>query len=227
MAEYGPHPSGALRDLFASQRIPFQGQRLEMARVVFLGLDANYDPELSSYPDFFERILEYHHDGVAFWKRHGVHHPFLLPEYPLAKNTGGVPYHRRFQAMGLSAEQADCIAFVELLNVPTTGRTQKTIFWRLFDADYATTLEHVLSDGRSRLVVLSGSVLTAIREAKRQLGLFRTFPDRLEIGASVRVGECEFTRFKHFSSAIGNSELRQMGRRIRCFCEASTGPVSD
>ena len=133
MDEYGIHPSVELQQLFREQEVPTQGQSIGQASVIFIGLDANYSADLLAYPDFFERILEYHRDGVGFWKSHGVHHPFLLPNYPLPKTGGGVPYHRHFRAMNLTSGYADAVAFAELLNVPTTGRTERRIFWELFD----------------------------------------------------------------------------------------------
>lgn len=53
---------------------------------------------------------------MSFWKKYGVHHPFLLPTYPLKKNTGGVPYHRRFSWMKLSSDYAPHVSFIELLD---------------------------------------------------------------------------------------------------------------
>lgn len=68
---YGPHPSPELRDYF--NRKPYQGADPASALILFLGLDANYSEAISESP-FFERILEYHQDGVAFWRQYGVHH---------------------------------------------------------------------------------------------------------------------------------------------------------
>ena len=223
MDEYGIHPSTELRALFAPHAVPTQGQSIDRAIVIFLGLDANYSSDLLAYPDFFERILEYHRDGVGFWKWHGVDHPFLLPEYPLPRTGGGVPYHRRFAGMGLSPEFADAVAFAELLNVPTTGRTEQKVFWKLFDPAYAAGLESVLTDGRRRLVILSGSVIRTMRDAGRRVGVFSWLPEATEFGVFHEIGETRFARFKHFSSAISHAELRIMGDQIVEFCGADRG----
>lgn len=66
-----------------------------MATFLFVGLDANYSPDLEASPSF-QSVLEYHEDGVAFWRRYGVHHPFLLPEY----RGDGRRYHRTFAKIG-------------------------------------------------------------------------------------------------------------------------------
>lgn len=220
MDEYGIHPSLELRRLFARQSIPSQGQSIERARVVFVGLDANYLAQLLDYPEFFERILEYHQDGVAFWKRHAVHHPFLLAEYPLSRDRGGVPYHRRFSQMGLSPEFAEQVSFVELLNVPTTGRTMESVFWDLFDPGYAQRLVDLLTDGSRRLVVLSGSVHRTLSAAARRTALRVPQLDLPRVGSEQRIGESRIVQWRHFSSAISQRELVGMGDEIRAFGDA-------
>ena len=64
--------------------------------------------------------MEYHEDGVAFWLRHGVHHPFLLPEY----RGDGRRYHRTFSRIGFTPRHAELVSFVELLHVPSVGRSK-------------------------------------------------------------------------------------------------------
>ncbi len=216
---YRQHPSDELQNLFSMQELPSQGQELARAKVVVIGLDANYSSRLLEYPIFFERVLAYHTDGVAFWREHGVHHPFLLPEYPLNKRGGGVPYHRRFQAMGLNEDYADSISFVELLNVPTSGRTQWPVFWELFDSAYAARLESVLANGESRMVILSTSVLQVMNTVARRFGLFSWLPRTSGYGPIAEVGKTHFVKFKHFSSAISNAELFKMGSEIKSFCK--------
>jgi hypothetical protein len=112
---YRAHPSRLLTALFIQK--PYQGVAPETARFLFVGLDANYAPDVESSPIF--RFLErYHEDGPAFWREHGVHHPFLLANY-----TGdGRRYHRTFAKIGFQPRHADWVSFVELLHVPTVGR---------------------------------------------------------------------------------------------------------
>ncbi|MHC1773809.1 MAG: hypothetical protein AB9834_00210 [Lentimicrobium sp.] len=62
--------------------------------------------------------MEYHHVGVAFWQKYGVHHPFMLPEY----SGDGQFYHRSFARIGFRPEHAGLVSFAELLHVPTVGR---------------------------------------------------------------------------------------------------------
>src|SRR5665647_578738 len=79
---------GELRNIFMDK--PYQGQDPEKAKILFVGRDANY-PDLPCKHPFFKRIKEYHRDGVAFWEKYEVHHPFLYNDFPFPKNAGGYP----------------------------------------------------------------------------------------------------------------------------------------
>jgi len=154
---YVAHPSSALNDLFAAK--PYQGVAPDQATFLFVGLDANYDPEIGRKP-IFSKILEYHADGVAFWRANGVHHPFLLPEY----SGGGRVYHRNFARIGFSPQHADLVSFTELLHVPTVGRNV------LVAADLALShldlLNAVILDGPARHVFVSASVARLMRTTR-------------------------------------------------------------
>jgi hypothetical protein len=106
--DFQKHTSKEMGELFNKK--PFQGQTPETARIIFLSSDANYSPEISNH-SFFNYILEYQKDSIAFWKKYGCHHPFLLPNYPFNKSTGGVPFHRNFSKVGLGPEYAEYICF--------------------------------------------------------------------------------------------------------------------
>ena len=121
--------------------------------------------------------------------------------------------------MKLAPDFAETVAFAELLNVPTTGRTERKIFWELFDESYASRLEAVLTDGRRRLVVLSGAVIRTMRDVSRRVGVFPWLPDPKGFGLIHEIGETQFVKFKHLSSAISNDELGEMGSKIIEFCD--------
>ena len=117
---YHLHPSKALIEIFRSK--PYQGVDPFDAKFLFVGLDANYSNTIESDP-VFEKIVEYHHDGAAFWRKYGVHHPFLLPGY-----TGsGRFYHKSFAEIGFGPEHADLVSFAELMHLPTTGQSKLEI----------------------------------------------------------------------------------------------------
>lgn len=114
---YIPHPSEQLNNLFRER--PYQGVPPENASFLFIGLDANYATNISSQ-SVFPKVLEYHHDGISFWQNHKVHHPFLLPDY---KGDGSF-YHRSFAKIGFLPSHASLVSFVELLHIPTVGRSK-------------------------------------------------------------------------------------------------------
>ena len=150
------HPSRELNDLFSQK--PYQGSEPDQADFLFIGLDANYEAGIESSP-IFPRIIEYHADGVAFWRKHGIHHPFLLPEY----SGDGRFYHRSFARIGFSTAQADAIAFAELLHVPTIGRNN------LVPEDLAPHhlkwLNSVILQGAARHIFISYKVARLMRRS--------------------------------------------------------------
>lgn len=162
---YVAHPSRELSDLFACK--PYQGVAPEQATFLFVGLDANYDEQIATRP-IFSKVLEYHSDGVAFWRRHGVHHPFLLPEY-----TGdGRLYHRSFARIGFKPEQADLVSFIKLLHVPTVGRNV------LVPDDLALShlkmLKAVILDGHASHIFVPAGVARLMRATGLFPGLSST-----------------------------------------------------
>lgn len=114
---YFRHKSSPLNEAFNER--PFQGVEPETAKFMFIGLDANYDEDIEDSP-VFPLLLEYLKNGADFWKRHQAHHPFLLPAY----KGDGRRYHKSFAAIGFTSENAEDVSFVELLHLPTYGRSR-------------------------------------------------------------------------------------------------------
>lgn len=170
---YGIHPSKELLHIFKKK--PYQGQQPEKAKVLILGNDANYSPEISNNV-FFQSILEYHSDGISFWQKTGLHHPFLLSNYPFPKNTGGVPYHRNFSKMGFSSKQAEIFSFIELLNVPTTGNTStnKSKFYELMNPEYLSWLEYLIFNNSKKMVLLNKTICTEITKISKKFNALKT-----------------------------------------------------
>lgn len=113
---YQQHPCEKLNELFVKR--PYQGASPDVARFIFVGLDANFDPEIES-SEIFPEVCSYLEDGVGFWGQYGMHHPFLLPGY----RGDGARYHKQFAKIGLSAQHAQEISFIELIDTPTMGRS--------------------------------------------------------------------------------------------------------
>ena len=116
MMPYELHPSKRLKAHF--QEKPWQGADPFKALFLFVGLDANYDPDIE---ENLPEVFDYLNDGAAFWRQNGDgnHHPFRLEHY----HGNGKKYHNKFNEIGFTAEHADMVSFVELLHLPTTGRS--------------------------------------------------------------------------------------------------------
>lgn len=168
-----PHPCPELNALFS--RRPFQGAAPEQAEFLFVGLDANYAPDIAT-TSIFPKILEYHDDGVAFWRRYGVHHPFLLDGY-----TGdGRRYHRNFSRIGFTSEQANLVSFVELLAVPTVGRSMLTA--SDLSPSHLKWLGSLILEGPAHHVFIPDKVAKLMRSSGRFPWLPR---DRIKIPDSL------------------------------------------
>jgi hypothetical protein len=162
-----PHPSSKLTATFAER--PFQGALPHEAMFLFVGLDANYDERIEENP-IFDQVLEYHRDGVAFWHRHLVHHPFLFPGY----RGDGRRYHQSFARIGFQPEHASLVSFVELLHVPTVGRSA------LVPSDLSSAhlawLNGAILGGRPKYTFISAGVARLMRASGAFSWLPREFP---------------------------------------------------
>jgi hypothetical protein len=126
---------------------------------LFIGLDANYSADLEQSSSF-RSVLEYHQDGVNFWRSHGVHHPFLLPNY----RGDGRRYHTTFARIGFTPVHAHLVSFAELLHVPTVGKSQLTA--QDLDASHLSWLNAAILQGSAKHVFVSAGVARLMRESK-------------------------------------------------------------
>jgi len=158
--------------LFAAK--PYQGVAPHKATFLFIGLDANYDAKIDRSP-IFPFTREYHEDGVAFWRRYEVHHPFLLPQY----SGDGQLYHRSFARIGFGPQHANLVSFVELLQVPTVGRNK--LDCDDLDPSHLKMLESAIFDGTATCTFISAGVARLLRATRN----FRWLPKEPQIGSSL------------------------------------------
>lgn len=220
--KYGIHPSEHLVGLFAKQ--PYQGEDPEKARILIIGNDANYSPEISRHT-FFERILDYHADGVGFWKTTGVHHPFMLADYPFDRRKGGVRYHLNFSKLNFSPEYADKFSFVELLNVPTIGNTgsNKELFFQLLDKNHLSWLESLVLGGEGKFVLVNQTLARSIDMISKKFGVLKELAAAIS-GKPVPAIALETTHATvyngySFSHSVSNAYLGGVAKLMNAFIE--------
>lgn len=215
--KFKKHISDEMVELFNKR--PFQGQVPEKASIVFLSSDANYSPEISNHP-FFEYILEYQKDGVAFWEKYGCHHPFMLSSYPkeFNRNRNGVPFHRNFSKLGLGLEYAEHISFLELLDVPTIGNKSqdREQFFKMVSPHHLQYIEDLILCGGRKLFFISNGVLRDITRIKKAHSLF-TWAD-ISVGSKNHftkiINGNKIKAIYHFSSTQIHSQLAEIKSEI-------------
>jgi hypothetical protein len=155
---YRKHPSVKLNELF--QEKPFQGVSPESANFLFIGLDANYNEQIESQ-QIFDKVVEYHSDGVNFWQKYKVHHPFLLDDY----KGDGRKYHKNFARIGFQDKDANLISFIELLHLPTVGRNKLSV--SDLSASHLKKINECILEGSAEFIFLSSGVANLVRKSEQ------------------------------------------------------------
>lgn len=213
--DFQKHTSEELVALFNKK--PYQGQSPEKAKIIFLSSDANYSPEISNNP-FFERILEYQKDGVAFWNKYDSHHPFLLSSYPFSRNMAGVPFHRNFSKVGLTSVNAEHVSFLELLDVPTIGNKSqnRNLFYQLVSQPHLEYIESLMTSGGGKLFFVSNGVLKDIEKIKKSYPVFAwlDFESGQSQKYSKEINGNKIQEIYHFSSSQIHGQIDEISSDI-------------
>ena len=203
---FGKHPSEQLQKLFMDH--PYQIQAPEEAKVIFLSLDANWDINIEKDSNYFNETLRYLSDGVKYWETEKIHTPMLKDNY----NGDGKRYHKQFTKLGLTSENAKDICFMELLNVCTYGSStskegKKEYLGLLLSDENKEHLKRIsnLINDRNKLIVIVGS---DTKDYITKLKLFNIHDENIIVG-------------KHFSAAITDEYLCNLGNTIRAFLNKS------
>lgn len=232
---YNPHRSEPLQQAFRSK--PFQGADPESAEFLFIGLDANFD-EAVERTSIWPELLAYLADGVTFWKRYGKHHPFLLlgelndgRHYQRYRGSGRF-YHQEFAQIGFCPSHAAKVSFIELLHVPTCGKSR--LQPSDLDEGHLSRIDRAIRCGAARHVFIPDSVSRLMR-AK---GMFAWLPQKpynapdgpdqpkyLQLWASLPAGKTVYRHY-HFSTfgSCYQKKLHQI-REIKAL--ANLCPVHD
>jgi uncharacterized cupin superfamily protein len=167
---YGPHDNPALQKLFRAK--PWQGQKPEDADIIFLALDANYSRDVD-----VTLIKKYHENGVCFWNKNNVHHPFLTSQYT---GSDGRKFHETFAIMGLDSSFAEYLSFVELLHYPTKGsRKGKKVDYSL---EHLRWVDCIIRKAKITFILsgLTSGVYPEMIKLRKRHDIFEWLPDSLQ-----------------------------------------------
>lgn len=193
------HTSEKIQEIFTLH--PFQIQTPEKARIIFLGLDANFDSDIETNPLFGE-FIDYLKDGIKYWKREKIHTPMLKTNY----SGSGKKYHKNFQKLGFGPENAEDICFLELLNVCTCGNSteNKESFRKLLLSEsnqlHLQRIANLAEDKSKQIYICGKEVANYVRE----LNLFNLNAPNVFLG-------------KHFSYSVSNSYFANISKKLKYF----------
>lgn len=222
---FGKHCAKGLIEAY--QKKYWQCQNPKDAQVIFLGLDANWEKDIeSNETGIYNEILNYLDDGVTYWKETRAHHPFLLPNY---NKGGGYRYHSNFTKTNISSQYADKVSFVELIGIPTYGRSSKSLslFDKMIDLDYLIDLNDTIFDNRPKLLFIAKSVYDKIQHVKRKMKVNHLFDFDMELGSNfcnrlMNIHNSNNTLVfvhTHFSGNITTKHLQDIGNMAVSFMD--------
>lgn len=209
------HPSQELQNLYRNRN--FQGANPDNAKILFVGRDPNWAVDIEDMP-VFEKVKEYLIDGVGFWNKYNIHHPFLLQEY----KGDGKRYHKIFSKLEIERNHADKISFVELIGIPTTGMSMKNSK-RFYDyllsssnIAHLNELDKLINDS-SKIIFIAWGLIQDFKIINTHTGLFSKFAkfnkDNFSITELNQIENIFIHR--HFSDAISNSTINKMSEKLK------------
>ena len=212
---FGRHPSKRLNDLYLIKN--YQGANPIDAKVIFVGRDPNWAADIDERK-MFESVVEYLTDGIAFWEKHNIHHPFLLSGY----KGDGRKYHRNFSRMNLDSSVANKISFVELIGFPTTGMagSNSTLFKQYLFSDAnrenLRLLNKVLNDP-NKIIFIAWGLTANFKAIYNKTGLLRRFAEIDKRGMNrKKLNKVENVYIHpHFSDSIYNATLAEMEKKVK------------
>ena len=238
---FGKHDSGSLVKKYYEKK--YQGQSPRDAKVIFIARDANFAKNLSEFPHIFNILLDYLHDGVKFWENSDnpkywkdrtnpdpirkVHHPFLLPGYRKLPNRDGYTYHYNFSRLELNSRYAQCISFVEIISVPTTGYHRNDPHDRLClfiknSAEHIATVESDLLSGRGKGVFISDMAIRALGNLEQLSDFYQRIYDKRYVSSEGipvldNIGTVTIHKCYHFSDP--RAKKKEYLHKLRCLID--------
>lgn len=213
-SNFQKHPSQALINLYNERN--FQGVNPRDAKILFVGKDPNWAINIEESL-MFDLVKEYLSDGVQFWKKYNIHHPFLHPKY----DGEGKKYHKAISKLNLENNLADKISFIEIIGFPTSGMSSSN--HRQFNEyllapenkKHLIELDELLNDSE-KLIFLFWGLINYLKYLNQKTGLFVKFAnlDKKSMNRTDlnKVGNIYF--HKHFSMGISSETLRKISNEI-------------
>jgi len=213
------HPSKLLNDLYLKKN--YQGANPINAKVLFVGRDPNWAIDVETQ-EMFNSVSEYLNDGITFWKKNNIHHPFLLPNY----KGDGKRYHRIFSKLKIESRFSSNISFVELVGFPTTGmaKTNNKIYreFLLLESNRNNLLElDKLLNHSDKKIFIAWGLMDDFKFLYNKTGLFKKFAELLKSEMNINdLNQSDNIYIhRHFSDAISNVTLEKMQTELRIFLE--------
>ncbi len=214
MNNFQKHPSQLLIDLYKKKN--FQGANPFDAKVLFVGRDPNWAINIDESP-IINLVEEYLSDGVKFWEKYSIHHPFLHPKY----DGEGKKYHKAISRLNFGSELANKISFIEIIGFPTTGMSSTN--YKRFNEyllssenkNHLIELEKLLNS--EKLIFLYWGLIDYLKFLNQKTGMFEKFAS-IDKKTMVRtdlnkVGNIYF--HKHFSMGISPETLQKISNEIK------------
>ncbi|MFN4764583.1 hypothetical protein ACKGJN_15750 [Gillisia sp. Q332] len=214
ISNFKKHPSKSLIELYRLKN--FQGANPASAKVLFVGKDPNWAVDIDLSP-IFNLVRDYLRDGVEFWEKHEIHHPFLHPKY----DGEGKKYHKTISKLNFKSDYADKISFVEIIGFPTTGMSStnsKQFNEFLLSAEnrnHLNELDHLLNDS-TKMIFLFWGLINHLKFINKKTGLFKKFAN-IDKSILVRTDLNKIEHFyfhKHFSMGISSETLRKISIEV-------------
>ncbi len=212
---FSTHPSELLNNLY--QIKSYQGANPANAKILFVGRDPNWHHNLENMP-VMDKVTEYLTDGIGFWRKYNIHHPFLLEGY----KGDGRRYHKMFSKLNIDSTLADKISFIELIGFPTTGMAKK--FKNVFNShlisdenhNHLIQLDKLLSANNKRIFIAWG-LLDDFSMINKKMGLFKSLSiiDRKQMYINDLNQIENIFIHKHFSDSISNSTLAKISQEVK------------
>lgn len=201
------HPSSSLNELYSIKN--YQGQNPKVADILFVGKDPNWCIDIES-SNIFHLVTEYLNDGVNFWYKYNIHHPFLNKDYA----GDGKKYHQAVARINIPSHYSNKISFIELIGFSTTGMS--SVNYKQFNEyllsnenkSHLEELDYLLNDS-NKTAFLYWGMIEQLKFINKHTGLFKKL-SKIDKTNMIRTDLNKFENLyfhKHFSMGISRETL--------------------